>query len=203
MAIDLGTGSGRAVLRRAAREPRTLFVGIDADSAAMAEASRRAARPTRRGGTPNAIFVVAAGESLPAELSGTADAVTVALPWGSLLRGLATAEPSIVDSIAVLLKPQGELELLISTAERDGLGFVLDDERADSLVEAYSALGFACGVARSATALDVDRLSSGWGRRLGIPERRPAWLLRVRYAGVAGASGVGAAGGLSVGPSSL
>jgi hypothetical protein len=63
-------------------------IGIDANAASMADASRRAARPVKRGGLPNALFVVAAAENLPSELGGWAEAVTVHFPWGSLLRGL-------------------------------------------------------------------------------------------------------------------
>ena len=85
--IDLGTGDGRFVLAAAAADPDTLVIGIDASAGAMAEASRRAARPARRGGLPNALFVVAAAEALPPELDGVADVVTIQLPWGSLLRG--------------------------------------------------------------------------------------------------------------------
>jgi 16S rRNA (adenine(1408)-N(1))-methyltransferase len=47
------------VLARAARWPDTLAIGVDANAAGMAEASRRAAR---RGTLPNALFAVAAAE---------------------------------------------------------------------------------------------------------------------------------------------
>ena len=62
MAIDLGTGDGRFVLAAAAARPDTLVIGLDADAAAMAEASRRAAR---RGAVSNALFAVAAAEHPP------------------------------------------------------------------------------------------------------------------------------------------
>ena len=61
--VDLGTGDGRFVLAAAAAGPDTLVIGVDASAGAMAEASRRAAGPTRRGGLPNALFVVAAAET--------------------------------------------------------------------------------------------------------------------------------------------
>jgi 16S rRNA (adenine(1408)-N(1))-methyltransferase len=195
VAIDLGTGSGRAVLRRAAREPSTLFIGVDPDAAALAEASRRAARPVRRGRLPNALFVLAAAEALPAELRGRADLVTIALPWGSLLRGLLRADERMLAAVALLLRPTGELELLLSATERDGTALALDRQAVASLVRAYASHGLASAEARPATIEDVERLSSGWGRRLGIPESRPAWLLRFRYAGVAGASGLEVGGG--------
>jgi 16S rRNA (adenine(1408)-N(1))-methyltransferase len=62
VAIDLGTGDGRRVLRVAAARPETLTIGVDANAAGMADASRRAAR---RGALPNALFAVAAAEHPP------------------------------------------------------------------------------------------------------------------------------------------
>jgi 16S rRNA (adenine(1408)-N(1))-methyltransferase len=75
--IDVGTGDGRAVLATAAREPRTLAIGLDASAAAMAEASRRASSPARKGGLENARFVVTAAEAPPAPLRGVAELVTL------------------------------------------------------------------------------------------------------------------------------
>jgi 16S rRNA (adenine(1408)-N(1))-methyltransferase len=49
------------VLARAAAEPDTLAIGVDASAPAMATASRRAARVR----LPNALFVVAAAQHPP------------------------------------------------------------------------------------------------------------------------------------------
>ena len=68
--IDLGTGDGPYVLAAAAADPDRLIIGVDANSAAMAWASRRAVAKPTRGGLPNARFVVAAVEALPPELAG-------------------------------------------------------------------------------------------------------------------------------------
>jgi 16S rRNA (adenine(1408)-N(1))-methyltransferase len=62
VALDLGTGDGRHVLALARARPDTLVIGVDANAAGMAEASRRAAR---RGTLPNALFAVAAAEHPP------------------------------------------------------------------------------------------------------------------------------------------
>jgi 16S rRNA (adenine(1408)-N(1))-methyltransferase len=62
VALDLGTGDGRHVLAAAAQRPDTLVIGLDANAAGMAEASRRAAR---RGALPNALFAVVAAEHPP------------------------------------------------------------------------------------------------------------------------------------------
>jgi 16S rRNA (adenine(1408)-N(1))-methyltransferase len=97
--VDIGTGDGRFVLATARAEPRALVIGLDADASRMSEASRRAARKPGKGGLPNALFVVAAAESLPCELDGLVDAVTIQLPWGSLLRSVLVREPWLLDGL--------------------------------------------------------------------------------------------------------
>ncbi len=180
MVVDLGTGTGQSVLRAARRDPDALFVGIDPDAAALREASHAAARAERRGGLPNVVFMVDAAETLPGPLAGRADLVTIALPWGSLLRGLLTADAALLDAVTALLKTGGELELLLSTAPTDGAPILLSSEGdAHALACAYESAGLAALECRAATADDVARLSSSWGRRLGIPRRRTGWILRL------------------------
>src|SRR3954447_16255556 len=64
--VDVGTGAGNALLRRARREPQTFFIGVDAVADNMREASNRAHRQPARGGVTNVIFVAAAGGPTPA-----------------------------------------------------------------------------------------------------------------------------------------
>jgi 16S rRNA (adenine(1408)-N(1))-methyltransferase len=167
--IDIGTGGGQAVLRRARREPRTLAIGIDAEATALADASRRAAASVTKGGLPNALFLAESAERLPGILAGRADLVTVVLPWGSLLRGILAPDTTIVAGLRELLKPTGELVLLLSEIAR---------EQVDTLVDRLE--GLAPLEVREAAESDVAELSSGWARRLGIPGSRPAWVIRLR-----------------------
>jgi 16S rRNA (adenine(1408)-N(1))-methyltransferase len=78
VAVELGTGDGRAVLATAAGQPDTLAIGVDANAAAMARSSRRA---WRRDALPNALFAVAAAERPPEALHGLAGSLTVNFPW--------------------------------------------------------------------------------------------------------------------------
>ena len=119
------------MLAVAAAAADRLVVGVDASAAGMAEASRRAARRTERGGLPNALFVVAAAEALPHELDGLADRVTVHFPWGSLLRGLLAADPAILDGLVRVMRPGATLSMLVSSTARDrGAGVEPLDEHA-------------------------------------------------------------------------
>ena len=105
------------MLAAAADEPDRLVVGIDANAAGMATASRRAAATPRRGGLPNALFVVAAIGALPRELDGLADVVTVHFPWGSLLRGLLGAEPIREPAMRALAASYASWGLAVTKAQ--------------------------------------------------------------------------------------
>jgi len=176
--IDAGTGDGRAVLAAAAREPATLVLGLDANAAAMAEASRRAARLARKGGLPNAAFVVAAAESPPAELAGLADLVTVRFPWGSLLRGVVGRDEAVAAGVAALVHGEGALELLLAPTEGDGLEGVPTGAGAliEAALRAFRGFGFEIDHTCPLTPAESKLTGSTWARRLD----RPATLVRLR-----------------------
>jgi hypothetical protein len=70
---------------------------------------------------------------------------------------------------------------LLSVTDRDAARALppLDLLRLEALAQAASVHDLAIAEARPATAADVERLGSSWARRLGIPERRSATLLRL------------------------
>ncbi|MCI0344277.1 MAG: class I SAM-dependent methyltransferase [Chloroflexi bacterium] len=189
VAVDVGTGSGRAVLAEATAEPRTLVVGLDADAASMVEASRRAAAAPARGGRPNALFVVGGAEELPGPFESLADAVFVRFPWGSLLRG-SIGEPGVVETgLAGMLRPGGELTLLLALQPKDGhddlMPLVADPPLlAARLGELYGPLGLALEDCRWATAGEVAEAHSSWARRLRVGRDRQAVLARLRRLGL-------------------
>jgi 16S rRNA (adenine(1408)-N(1))-methyltransferase len=172
------------VLATAAAHPDRLVVGVDANAAGMTAASRRAAAKPSRGGLPNALFVVAAAEALPAELEGVADLVTVHFPWGSLLRGLLGADPATMTGLSRVLRPGGTLQLLVSSMARDrGVGVApIQAATLRALAASYATWGLAVTQLRPATVADVAAAHSSWGKRLGAGTRRPAWLLRAQLA---------------------
>lgn len=131
----------------------------------MAEASRRAARTTRRGGLPNALFITAAAEAPPAPLVGAAHLVTVRFPWGSLLRGCVGGDEAVAAGIAGLVAPGGGLELTLAPTPRDRLGSLPTDGAgiATAAEGTFGRLGLVLHEARPARA---DEVSTSWGRRL-------------------------------------
>jgi 16S rRNA (adenine(1408)-N(1))-methyltransferase len=180
--IDLGTGDGRAVLAAAARDSGSLVLGVDANAASMAESSRRAYRSPRKGGMPNAVFVVSAAEALPAELEGSADQVTVLFPWGSLLRGALGLDEGVADAIARLLKPGGRLRVVLSVAPRDGIAEIpcLDESAVADVARRQACHGLDLVAAGLATAEDLARIRSSWAGRLRSDPSRAVWMLEFR-----------------------
>ncbi len=183
----MGTGDGAFVLRRARAEPRRLHVGIDANAEALREASRRAARKPKRGGAPHALFVRAAAEALPDELAGLANAVTVLLPWGSLLRGVAAPEPLVLAGLRALCAPGATLLVVTGYDPRRDPGTAgarplapLSRERLDvEVLPAYRDAGFAADAA-VATPAELRGLGTTWASRLAFGRERSYWRIRAR-----------------------
>ena len=88
------------MLRIARAEPRTLAIGVDTNASGMGEASRRAARAIRKGGAPNAMFVVADAQTALEELCGCLSEVRITLPWGRLLRLVLEGEREFALAVA-------------------------------------------------------------------------------------------------------
>ena len=169
MIVDLGTGDGRAVLARAAAEPGNFVIGIDANAAAMAESSRRAARGRGLQRLANAWFMVEAAEALPGPLANVASTLTVAMPWGSLLRGVVGLDDAVLRGIASIVGPRGSVEVLTSVTPSDAVeGLVsLDREAEVGIAGAWTAVGFELVSMRPATLHDLRQARSSWARRLG------------------------------------
>jgi len=146
----------------------------------MAESSLRAARPARKGGLTNALFVVAAAERPPAELIGIAADVTITMPWGSLLRGaLALADAGeAAAGIAALVAPGGTVRILLSIDPRDGLDLpALDARDATDLARRWRAHGLALTAFGPADAAAIAAGGSSWARRLGAGRDRSIWRI--------------------------
>lgn len=68
--------------------------------------SRRFAAKPARGGLRNALLGRLALEAAPGELVGLADALTVLLLWGSLLRAVALPDAAALRALRALCRPR-------------------------------------------------------------------------------------------------
>jgi 16S rRNA (adenine(1408)-N(1))-methyltransferase len=168
---------------RARREPGALVIGIDASATAMAESSLRAARASRKGGLPNALFVVAAAERPPDELRATAAEVTILFPWGSLLRGALALDDAIetAKGIAALVAPGGVVRAIVSIDPRDRLTVpALEVTDRNDIAARWARHGLTLTAFEPATPGVVGASGSSWARRLGAGRDRRVWRLELR-----------------------
>jgi 16S rRNA (adenine(1408)-N(1))-methyltransferase len=167
------------VLARAAREPGSFVLGLDANTAGLVEASRRT-WANRGRGVSNAAFVAAAVERIPDELVGRADLVTVTFPWGSLLRGVLGLDRTALAGVSGLLANAARLEVLVSLADRDlaAAGVARAGLDREELARAWRGAGLELTEMRTADRADVDASGSTWAKRLlSTGSSRPVtWL---------------------------
>lgn len=168
------------MIARARREPDALVLGLDAAAAAMAGTSLRAARPVRKGGLPNALFVVAAAERPPRELLGLAGEVTITMPWGSLLRGALALDDACeaASGIALLVAPGGVVRVLLSIDPRDGLALpALEEVAAGELPARWRTHGLTLTAFEPADTATIAASGSSWARRLAAGRDRAVWRI--------------------------
>ena len=161
------------------------MIGIDSAASSLAESSLHAARPERKGGLPNALFVVAAAERPPEELRAIAAETTVVLPWGSLLRGALALDDACdaAAGIAGLVAPGGVVRALLSIEPRDRLSVPdLEPGARDALAARWARHGLRLAAFARATTADIEEAGSSWARRLAAGRDRAVWRLELRRA---------------------
>jgi 16S rRNA (adenine(1408)-N(1))-methyltransferase len=176
--VDLGCGDGRGALAMATAEPGSLVLGVDPVASAMAETSRRAARPA-----PNVVFLEASAEALARELPSVADRLVITFPWGSLLRGVLGVDQSVAAAVAAIVAPGGCVSAMVSVTPRDRIdGLIALDQAA--VVSLAPPPGLVLLEACPASREEILATRSTWGKRLlpGGGAARPVWRLEFRRA---------------------
>jgi 16S rRNA (adenine(1408)-N(1))-methyltransferase len=170
--VDLGTGDGKHVLAVARRRPDTLVVGLDAGPDAMRRTAARAAGKPAKGGVPNAVFVWAAVEELPGELSDVTE-VHCLMPWGSLLRAFVEPDEQLLRTVAARCRPGAGFLLTLNlhawrppVPEVGGTEEPTPESVAGS-ASAYAAAGWQVESADYLDAAGVGELGTSWTKRLG------------------------------------
>jgi 16S rRNA (adenine(1408)-N(1))-methyltransferase len=157
-------------------EPQTLAIALDPSIDRL----RVAARSALRDKMGNVLFAVARIEDAPCELDGAADRITVSFPWGSLLRGIVRAEPSVLAPLARLAKPGACIEVLLSVETRDAASGLEPSDLAElpTRADAFARCGLVIERLGIATEDEIVASGSSWGKRLGGSRRVSALRLR-------------------------
>jgi 16S rRNA (adenine(1408)-N(1))-methyltransferase len=112
--IDLGTGSGQFVYKKAKNDPDNFYIGIDPCADSMMEYSVKSNKKACRGGIQNILFVIDSVENLPKELESAADKIYINLPWGTLRDGIIKGQEDILNNIRMISKDRGSLEVCVT-----------------------------------------------------------------------------------------
>jgi 16S rRNA (adenine(1408)-N(1))-methyltransferase len=173
LVLDLGTGDGKHVLAEARRRPDTLVVGLDAGPDAMRPTAARAARKPAKGGQPNALFVWASAEAVPAELTGVTEVHSL-MPWGSLLRALVEPDEAVLRGIAAVCAPGATFLITLNlhawrppVPEVGATAEPTPGSTAGTLVPAYARAGWTLDAAWYPDAGELAALGTSWTKRLG------------------------------------
>lgn len=186
--IDIGTGDGLYVYQSARRNPRKFYIGVDASPRPLEKVSEKIHRKPSKGGLPNALFVQAAVEDLPAELDGIAAEVHIHFPWGSLLRAVATGDGIVLQNLRRICSPGALLKVVLGLdpdrdrTEMTRLGLApLSVATIDStLTSKYREAGFEVMERGALPDEDWPQLQTSWAKRLRGNASRPVLYIVAR-----------------------
>jgi len=178
--IDIGTGDGRFVYESARLNPTKFYIGIDPNTRPLKKISEKIHRKPAKGGAPNALFIQAPVQDLPAELDGVADEIHVHFPWGSLLHAVARGDIEVLRNLRRICAGGASLEVVIGLdSERDqaeierlGLSPLTLEFIDNVLGPNYAAAGFQIVERGTIGAAEWPRINTSWARRLQGNERR-------------------------------
>ncbi len=166
--LDLGTGDGRYVRTLAVLNPDWFLIGIDA--------CRENLHANSQVKLPNALYLIASAQTLPNELAGIADRMTINFPWGSLLSSLLEDVPALTGGLAALARPGAGLEIRLNGEALLEAGFNLADG-VDKVRAALSGNGFRVAKTAVMGPAELKGFPSTWARRLAFGRDPRAVLL--------------------------
>ena len=184
--VDIGTGDGRFVYVQARKNSDIFFIGIDPVAENMFEYSSKSAKKPSKGGLSNVLYVVAAVEDMPNELSNVADKIYVTLPWGSLLEGVIKGNQHILENLANIAKRQAEFEFCFTydvfheAAEitKRELPNITMEYIKDCLARNYAVFGFKIEKINMLTEKELRLYQTTWAKRLGFGRMREVFVVK-------------------------
>jgi 16S rRNA (adenine(1408)-N(1))-methyltransferase len=169
------------VYQCARANPTKLYIGVDANARPLEKISEKIHRNPKKGGAPNALFVRAAVENLPDELSGIAQEVCVNFPWSSLLGGVVRGHATVLGNLRRICAAGASLKIVLgldairdhAELERLALPHFSIEYVDEVLALLYLHAGFELRNRRELRPAEVAQLKTAWARRLsGSPTRR-------------------------------
>jgi len=171
--IDLGTGDGRFVYKKALENPNTLFIGIDPSQKQLQIYSKKANRKK----LDNTLFVIGSIEILPPELKNCADKLNIILPWGSLLESIVKPTKNTISKLLGLLKKDGEIEMIFGYDPNFDVKASIPEINLEyvesTIIPAFSEMGIC--------TLEIPKdLDTTWSKKLKSSKKRELFKLNIK-----------------------
>jgi 16S rRNA (adenine(1408)-N(1))-methyltransferase len=182
--IEVGTGSGRLILKNSKINPNGFYIGMDASAASMYENSVKAAKQAKKSKLCNALFTVASIEAPPKGLYGIADIITIILPWGSLRNGIVKACPLILGNLRKLAKLDTAIEIVVGYDEKTEKHEIerhllptISHEYLNSLSYNYLNAGIKICEIKSIANKELKLIESDWAKKLAYGSKRTMYKI--------------------------
>lgn len=157
--LDLGTGDGRYVHFLADGNPGLFVIGLDACRENLHEYSQMK--------LSNMLFVIANAQELPRELDGLVSQITINFPWGSLLEGLLTNDPRLLDGLSSIARPGATIEFYLNGGALAEVGTSLE-KGAELIHENITQHGWHLDPPGWLDARALKILPTTWAKRLAF-----------------------------------
>jgi 16S rRNA (adenine(1408)-N(1))-methyltransferase len=174
--VDLGTGDGRFVYKKALSNPNTLFIGIDPSEKQLQIYSKKALRSKLK----NALFIVGSIENIPIETESIAHEININLPWGTLLESIVKPTKEIISKLSKLLKVGGEINITLgytpelepSETRRLDLPVIGNELIEDTITPLFKSCDLALKRARELDKKELKDIETTWAKKLNFGKDR-------------------------------
>lgn len=186
VAVDIGTGDGQFIYKRAKQNADELYIGVDSSIDNMRMCSTKTTKKPSKGGIKNILFVVSGVEALPDEMTAIADKITINLPWGSLRDGIVKGEEAVLQNIKKISKSKAELSICVTYStnhekqeiEARKLPTLSIDFIRTQLKQQYGVYGINIDDAYIWNNDMLKKLDTKWAKKLAFGKKREIFYVK-------------------------
>jgi len=179
--LDLGTGDGRFVYKKALINSDVFYIGTDSSEKQIQIYSRKAVRKK----LTNILFAVGSIENLPKELESIGDKIYINLPWGTLLEFVVKPTKEGVIKLSKLLKDKGKIEITFgyapefepSETERLRLPLIGDGLIEESIIPIFESCGFKSEGYSKLSKEELKDIETTWAKKLKFRKDRDIYKM--------------------------
>lgn len=188
LVIDIGTGEGEFVYKKAKQDKEVMFIGIDTSTDSMQQYSVKSSKKPEKGGLKNVMYMVANADDLPDALLCKADKIFINLPWGSLRDGIIKGEHSFLNSIEKIAKKNASLEIYVSYCnlyekkeiESRNLPTLTASYLCNELKAIYKRYGISITQVSVLDNEDLKKIETKWAKKLGYGKKRDVFYMNCK-----------------------